>query len=185
MSKECPICRKSVEDTAIVCPHCGATLSTEIGWKSSAFWMDPVPMDNKGYPSSAARGLSIALAVLCFISAASMLLLLLLAAAIGGMMEEMGLLEEYAEVLAALSLYFWPFMLLFIADAAFYTVFGILLLVKKSWKIALTITVYSSVWVVLEIIGGSFGGIPVLPVLGILSTIWLRKPPETPGNRVL
>lgn len=184
MSKECPICHASIEDTAAVCPVCGATLSTEIGWEASAFWTDPIPMDNKGYPSSAARGLSIALAVFCFISAGAMLLLMLLAAAIGQMADELEMWEEYAELIAVLSLYFWPILLLAVADAAFYTVFGILLLVKKNWKIALTITIYSSVWYVLSMMGGSFGGIPLLPILGVLCTIWLRKTPESPTKFV-
>ena len=184
MSKECPICRKSVEDAAIVCPHCGATLSTEMRWEDSAYRANPASANAGGYTSAAAKGLSIALAVFCFISSGTALLLLLLFAFVGAMMGELGV-EAFAELLTLQTMYFWPITLLLIADAAFYVVSGLLLLVKKSWKIALTITVYSSVWVVLEIIGGSFGGIPVLPVLGILSTIWLRKPPETPGNRVL
>ena len=180
MSKECPICHANVEDTAVICPACGAALSTEIGWGDPVFWTNPAPISKKEYPSSAARGLSVALAVFCFISAGAMLLLLLLAAAIGQMVDELEMWEEYAELIAVLSLYFWPILLLAIADAAFYTVFGILLLVKKNWKIALTIAIYSSVWYVLSMIGGSFGGIPLLPILAVLCTIWLRKPPETP-----
>lgn len=184
MSKECPICHAMVEDTAAVCPYCGATLSTEMGWGDPVYWTNPVPTNTDGYPSSAAKGLSIALAVFCFISAGAMLLLLLLAAAIGQMADELEMWEEYAELIAVLSLYFWPILLLAVADAAFYTVFGILLLVKKNWKIALTIAIYSSVWYVLGMIGGSFGGIPLLPILAVLCTIWLRKAPETPTKFV-
>ena len=178
MSKECPICHAIVEDTAAVCPYCGATLSTEMGWGDPVYWTNPAPPRADGYPSSAAKGLSVALAVFCFISAASMLLILLMAAFVGQMAEELGMWEEYAGLLAVLSLYFWPIVLVAIADAVFYTVFGILLLVKKNWKIALTITIYSSVWVVLQMINGSFGGIPLLPILGVLCTIWLRKAPQ-------
>lgn len=178
MNKECPICHASVDDTALVCPNCGATLSTEVGWEDPAFWANPAPKNENGYPSSAARGLTIALAVFCFISAGATLLLMLLAAVITQTMGEMALPEEYIDLLAELSSYLWPTALLLIADAAFYTVFGILLLVKKNWKIALTITIYSSLWYVLGMIGGSFGGIPLLPVLGVLCTIWLRKAPD-------
>lgn len=178
MSKECPICHANVEDTATVCSVCGATLSTEVGWEDPVYWTDPAPTRADGYPSSAAKGLSVALAVFCFISSGISLLLLLMFTFIGGILGELGV-EELAELLTVATLDFWPVFLLVVADAVFYVVFGILLLVKKSWKIALTITIYSSVWVVFEIIGGSFSGIPLLPVLGVLSTIWLRKAPET------
>lgn len=178
MSKECPVCHAMVEDTATVCPYCGATLSTELGWEDPVFWTNPAPVDNNGYPSSAAKGLTIALAVFCFISAASMLLLTLIAASLTQFTGEMELMEEYAELFDELSTYLGPVALLAIVDAVFYTVFGILLLIKKNWKIALTITIYSSVWYVLGMIGGSSSGIPILPLLGVLATVWLRKTPE-------
>lgn len=185
MKKECPICHASVDDTAVVCPNCGATLSTEVGWEDPAFWTNPAPTSVNGYPSSAAKGLSIALAVFCFIAAGAMLLTLLLSSVIGRMIGELDLQVEYAEQIEELlemSIYSWPFLLSAILDIGFYLVFGILLLVKKSWKIALTIAIYSSIGYVLTMIGGSFPGIPTLAVLGILCTIWLRKAPEAQNN---
>lgn len=182
MSKQCSNCHETIEDTAAFCPFCGAQQPTETAWENTEFWSNPAPMtgvqSKNTYPSPAAKGLSITLAVFCFLSAFAMLTLLLLISVIGQMMGGLGLFKEYAELMAAVSVFLLPATIFVIADAAFYVVFGILLLVKKSWKIALTITIYSGFWFLLGMIGGSASGIPAMPVIGVLCTIWLRKAPE-------
>lgn len=177
MSKECPICHANIQETAIICPFCGASQSTEMTLENTWWNSAPTtaPRRGSGYPSSTAKGLTIALAVFCFLSAASMLTLLLLLSTVSRMMEELGLLEEYAELLSLLATSYLPVVLLVVADALFYVVFGILLLVKKSWKIALTITIYSAAGFMVGMFSASPAGIPMVLVFGILSTIWLRK----------
>ena len=184
MSKQCPSCRATLDETRTVCPFCGAEQPADAEqpaktmWETN-FWSNPAPMSGvRGkteYPSSTAKGLSIALAVFCFLAAFSMLGLLLLLAALGQMADAMGLFGAY---IVGLTEYFLPVLLVVIADAAFYVVFGILLLVKKHWKIALTITIYCSVWYVLGLFAHSTLSLPTMPIIGILCTVWLRKAPD-------
>lgn len=182
MSKQCPACHANIADTAEVCPFCGAQQTAETAWSDNADQPNPVPTatgNGKGtYLSSAAQGLLVALAVLCFLSSSATLGLLLLSSIDGRLMEGLELFEAYSEALPMLTEFFLPILLAAIADAAFYVVFGILLLVKKSWKIALTITIYSSFWFVLGLVNGAASGIPLLPVIGVLCTIWLRSAPN-------
>lgn len=185
MSKQCSNCHAVIDDTMAICPFCGTQQVTETVWSDNADQQNPVPTaarSGKGpYLSSAAQGLLVALAVLCFLSSSATLGLLLLGSIVGQLIGGLDLFEAYGETLPMLTEFFLPILLAAIADAAFYVVFGILLLVKKSWKIALTITVYSSLWFVLGLVNGAASGIPLLPVIGVLCTIWLRKAPDGNG----
>lgn len=172
MNKKCPICRATIEETAVVCPFCGGMQSTEVSWS------DPAWTGGRGgrtYPSSTAKGLTIALAVFCFLTAASMLSILLLLSDIDQLMRELDLFDEYVELLSELSIHLLPTVVILSVSAVFYVTFGVLLLVKKDWKIALTITIYSAALFLLKAISAASAGIPLVLVFGILSTIWLKK----------
>ena len=166
------MCGANIEETAVVCPFCGGMQSTDISWSNSAW---TVGRGGRTYPSSTAKGLTIALAVFCFLTAASMLSILVLLSDIDQLMRELGLFDEYVELLSELSIHLLPTVVILSVSAGFYVVFGILLLVKKNWKIALTISVYSAALFVLKAISAASAGIPLVLVFGILSTIWLKK----------
>lgn len=182
MTKQCPGCRASIDEAAVVCPLCGSLQPTGAAWQNGASLRNSAPTagetEGRTYPSSTAKGLSIALAVFCFLFAASLLSLLSLLFAGAAMMEELGLAEKYAELLSVVTGGYGPLLLLLLAAcAAFYVVSGVLLLVKKSWKISFAITVCSAVWFVAGMISSASAGIPMTLVFGILATVWLRKDP--------
>ena len=187
MSKQCPTCNATIEDTATVCPFCGAQQSAGTAWENSSFAAEPAPVADGSTGNryaSTAKVLTIILAVYCFLSAAGTLFLAGLAFVASRLMEWAGFFDEYAEAMAAeveavLNTFLPLLVALCVVDVIFYIVFGILLLVKKNWKIALTITIYSGFWFLLGQFGTSMFRIPALTLIGIFCTIWLYKQEKT------
>lgn len=156
MRRQCPKCKGILEDTAVICPRCG-----EIRSAAAA------------YPTPAAKCLTVALAAVCCGFSGVFLLLLVGYLALSPLLDMMShFVGGGADFFGVTSQTFlWAMTLNRVA----FLVFGALLLAKKSWKIALTIAVYSAVWLAFEwLVFGSFSGALAL-VLAIPCTICLRK----------